>query len=229
MKILGYKVVHFLHIGKTGGTAIKNAFLEKDVLFRKMRIFNKRLFVLHKHDFHLDHVGNNEYVFFVIRDPVERFVSGFNSRLRQGLPRKFNPWTVKERQVFEYFDTPNKLAEALTNGDEEIREKAEQAMGTILHVRNTVWEWFIDEKYFLENKSKILCIMKQSNLEQDFHLFKQKMGIKIGELPSDNIKSHKSPVDVDKRLTNIAFTNLQQWYRRDYEFLQFLNREGFVN
>lgn len=228
MKLLGFKVVHFLHIGKTGGTAIKAAFLEKGVFFKKMRICKKYLFVLHKHDFHLDKVRPNEYVFFVIRDPVERFISGFNSRFRQGLPRKFNPWTQKERKVFEVFDSPNKLAEGLSSEDSGIKQQAISAMGTILHVRNSVWEWFINEDFFINNKSKILFVLRQSNLNQDFNQFKQKLGIEIGNLPVDPVISHKSPQGIEEVLSNTAFINIRNWYKRDFDFIDFIRLQGFV-
>lgn len=228
-KLFGFKIVHFLHIGKTGGTSIKSVFLEKNTIFKKYRICKKYVFVMHKHKFYLEHVKENELAFFVIRDPIERYVSGFNSRLRQGRPRNFNPWKPKEKEVFEEFQTPNSLAEGLTHENPEKRMRAEKGMAAILHVRNSVWEWFANEDYFLKSRSKILFILRQANLKQDFLLFKQKIGIDIGDLPDDPILSHKSPEGLDKHLSESAYSNLKNWYRRDYEFMDMIKKQGLVD
>ena len=50
----------------------------------------------------------------------------------------------------------------------------------------------------------------------------------IGNLPADNIRSHKSPEGVEKRLSDLAVANLKQWYQRDYAFMEFLHLEKFV-
>src|SRR6056297_3418392 len=69
------KPVHFLHIRKAGGTAIKEAL--KDIAV-------KQNVILHPHKTRLKDIPEGEKVFFFLRNPVSRFVSGFNSRLREG-------------------------------------------------------------------------------------------------------------------------------------------------
>ena len=79
---------HFIHIGKTGGTAIKK------LLARTKISFHSHGFLLGKGD------PGDTYVFFV-RDPVERWVSGYLSRLRQGCPAHFHLGTKEELNIFD--------------------------------------------------------------------------------------------------------------------------------
>lgn len=77
---------HMLHIGKTGGTAMK-------AVFATVGDKARYEIITHRHYTRIIKVPRGEKVFFVVRDPVDRFVSGFNSRLRRGEPRYFTEWT----------------------------------------------------------------------------------------------------------------------------------------
>jgi len=81
---------HFLHIGKTGGTAVKTA-LKPLVRSGPFDLD------LHRHPFTLAKIPEGEVFFFCLRDPIERFVSGFSSRQREGRPRHYRPWGPNER------------------------------------------------------------------------------------------------------------------------------------
>ncbi|WP_345005071.1 hypothetical protein [Snuella lapsa] len=97
------KKIHFIHIGKTGGTAIKYA-LEPYSFTKKHQI------VLNKHNLGLMDVPKGEKVFFCVRGPILRFINAFYSRLRLGRPRYYAPWINEETVVFKNFETPNELA-----------------------------------------------------------------------------------------------------------------------
>jgi hypothetical protein len=100
---------HFIHIRKTGGTAIKEA-------LKNAAGLDQSTIKLHKHKIRLSDIaaGDKVFLFFFLRDPVSRFVSGFNSRLRQGQPRYNSAWNEAEKRAFGFFPTANSLAEALT-------------------------------------------------------------------------------------------------------------------
>ena len=89
--------VHFLHIGKTGGSAIKAALRD----FRETHDI-----ALHPHWVPAETVPAHERFFFCVRDPVTRFVSAFNSRLRMGKPTGFVEWDADEEWAFARFPTP---------------------------------------------------------------------------------------------------------------------------
>lgn len=95
-------IIHFLHIGKTGGTAFQNAIrgTAAEATFR-----------IHGHQVRLSNVPVGEKVIFFLRHPVTRFVSAFYSRYRQGLPMSFRPWKPDEEVSFNRFKTADALAQ----------------------------------------------------------------------------------------------------------------------
>lgn len=66
--------IKILHIGKTGGSSLKQSFK-----YNKSHKYNLSLCT---HSARLNENFDGKYVFFV-RDPVNRFISGFISRLRK--------------------------------------------------------------------------------------------------------------------------------------------------
>jgi len=208
------RIAHFLHIGKTGGTAIAS------VLSRYSKSSDYEI-ILHEHDFKLNDAPRGEKVFFFVRDPINRFVSGFYSRKRQGRPRHDVPWNSGEEAAFAQFTTPNELALALTSADEGQRAAAVAAMNNIIHIQSPHWTWLQDESYFLARRSDILFVGFQETLNEDFSLLGKLLNLPDAiKLPDDDIASHKNPLDVDKRLDEAAIRNLRAWYQRDYQFLE---------
>lgn len=213
-RMQGRKPVHFLHIGKTGGTALIHA-------LSCHRRTASHVLEFHSHAVKLSDIPDGEGVIFFLRDPISRFVSGFYSRKRQGQPRYFYPWTEAEANAFAVFETPDQLASTLSSDDEPMRRKAVAAMQGIQHVGNSYWEWFGNEAYFLSRRRDILFVGFLETMEQDFEMLKAKLDIpKEVVLPGHGVETHKSPQDLDKRLGETAMTNLKEWYREDYGFIE---------
>lgn len=203
--------VHFLHIGKTGGTSIK------DVL--KNCSVNNYTVVLHQHHVKLSDIPVGEKAFFFLRNPLQRFISAFYSRQRQGKPRFFWPWSAEEEKAFSLFLTPNQLAEGLDAEDIEYRQKAIMAMQSINHVKTSFFDWFLNEAYFKQRLNDILFIGFQEEFSRDFN--KLKAILQLPEesiLPDDDVKAHRNPATVDRQLSDIAVKNLTNWYKRDIDF-----------
>jgi hypothetical protein len=212
-------VVNVLHIGKTGGSAVKFALAHDDRIIGDV-VTERCLIRLHGHETALRHVPRGERVVFFLRDPVTRFVSGFHSRLRRGEPRHHFPWSADEAVAFERFHTPNELASALTSEDHGTREAAVAAMHAIVHVRSSYWDWFTNERYFLRRLPDILFVGFQESLVADFEALKAKLALPDAtRLPTDEIAAHATPDDVDRELDATAVRNLRDWYARDYEFV----------
>src|SRR5690242_20312382 len=91
---------HFLHVGKTGGTAVREALAPYAEAGRFHLIF-------HPHRVTLHDVPEDDGFVFIVRDPLGRYVSGFYSRKREGRPYYDRPWNDAERAAFERFETPN--------------------------------------------------------------------------------------------------------------------------
>jgi hypothetical protein len=209
----GRQIIHFLHIGKTGGSAIKYAISQHAIGSRYAIYF-------HSHSFRLTNVPKGEKIIFFLRDPISRFVSGFYSRQRQGQPRYFIPWSENEKIAFEEFSTPNQLALALSSMDADKKKRAQLAMKYIQHVRDSYWRWFKSEDYFKSRLSDIFFVGFQERLTEDFEILKSKIGLPESvKLPSDDVQSHRNPAHVNKALEDEAVANLKNWYKDDFQFI----------
>jgi len=173
------------------------------------------------HDTPLAKVPAGEKFMFIVRDPLSRFVSAFNGRLREDRPRYYYPWRDEERIAFAIFSTPDQLATALTSDDEAEREEAEQAMRGIGHVNTSYWFWFGDEDAFRARASDLFFIAFQERLNDDFELLKRKLGLpQEARLPGDAAVAHRTPAGFDEHLGEVARANLERWYERDLAFVQ---------
>jgi len=205
-------IIHFIHIGKTGGTAVKHA-------LRQHTRGERYLMQLHFHDVELRDIPMGEKVIFFVRDPIKRFVSAFYDRQRKGLPRHYAPWSREEESAFREFGSANDLAKSLSSLDSEKKRKAQKAMDSIYHVNSSFWDWFDNESYFLSRLSDIFFIGFQETLDKDFGKLREKLHLSEDvKLPVDDMQSHKIPGHFDKFLEEEALLNLQVWYAKDYAF-----------
>jgi hypothetical protein len=201
--VRGRERIHFLHIGKTGGTAVRHA-LESAAPSRYE-------FVFHPHAVTLADVPGDDRVVFFLRDPLSRFTSGFWSRFRQGLPRYPSPWSDDEMRAFVRFRTPNDLAVSLP-GDEAV-----QAMKAIEHVRSWQSDWLEG----LDN-NRIFAFGFTESLATDFAALTERLGV-VAQLPTDPVAAHRNPEWLDRQLSDQAVENLRGWYSRDLELIDQLH------
>lgn len=202
--------ISVLHIGKTGGTALKGG------LVAHMRQTGDVRFALHRHDDTLPTIwaaDPDRRVFFAVRDPVARFVSGFNSRLRHGRPRYNVPWSESEATAFSRFTSPNALAEGLSKPD--LRDLAVAAMSQIGHVNTALVDWLVSPTYLEQHADKIVYIAHQSELTADEAQICAALGVPAPLLPTDDIGAHRTPSDMATRLSDLARANLADWFARD--------------
>jgi hypothetical protein len=201
------KVAHFLHVGKTGGTAIKSVLWN---WVHKCRY----IVVMHTHEIGMRDVPVGEKVFFCVRDPCTRFVSAFNSRKQK------KDQTYSEEQAFAVFETASDLAEALTTEDRNRRAEAVHAMQSIAHVRDHLTKWFGTD--CLTNRGDdILTIGHQETLAESFEVIKLKLDLpRHLRLPGPELEAYnRGPAESETELSEKAVTNLKSWYNADYQLL----------
>ncbi len=218
----GVRVVHFLHVRKAGGSAVKSAL--EGVDFERRGVH----FELHPHRFGLRDVPAGDTVFFFLRDPVTRFVSGFWSRFRMGRPKNDIPWNREERRAFAAFATPNALALALSADDPALRRSAVRAMRGIRHVNSFYSDWLVSGDYLRARAADVLLAGRLESLDRDFARLKGLL--ELGDdlvLPNDGVRSHRSPGGEDKRLDEEAEANIRRWYAEDYAFIELCGELGF--
>jgi len=195
---------HFLHIGRTGGTAIYTALQKTDLDFE-----------WHEHAFTLADLERGKDVIFFYRDPVTRFTSAFYSRKREGKPRYNSPHTEVEKKAFNRFETPNELAEALPS------KEARTAMNNISHINQPLSYYLKSIDYLKKRKDDIYFYGRQETLNKDFTLLKEKLGIET-ELPTDKVKKHATPDKYDRTLSQEAKRKIKSWYRQDYKIIELI-------
>ncbi len=121
----------FLHIPKTGGSGV-NAFGRS----------------LHERGYHSPCVFSHGWkmeeilehfpdirISFVLRDPLSRMISGFNSRIRQGRPTYHSVWTPAEAAAFNLFPSIGRLLDAILADDEFSKSAVAYTMKAITHLR----------------------------------------------------------------------------------------------
>lgn len=199
--------IHLLHVPKTGGSAVK-AVLEP--------VAQARGIVFHKHNVTLAQVPLGERVIFFVRHPVSRFISGFNSRLRRGVPHHEGRHTRNEQIAFAAFQTPNSLAEALCSENDETRAAAQFAMKAISHTRRRLTDMLGSPADVERRRADLLFIGFQESLPQDFERLKQLLALPCEfRLPDDEIVAHRTPHGFETTLSRQGKRAIRQWYRED--------------
>jgi hypothetical protein len=208
------RVVHLLHLRKTGGTALWHA-IEPHARTDRYAI------VHHPHVTLLRDVPLGEHAIFFLRDPLTRFVSGFYSRQRKGRPRFDRTWTPGERETFERFRSPNELASTLSSPDEAERELARRAIGAVPPLRSML-TWLESETYLFSRLPDIFYIGFQETLNEDFDRLKLKLGLPADlRLSDDEVIAHRNPAYLDYHLDDVAVANLRARYEADLRLLDF--------
>lgn len=208
--------LHFLHIRKTGGTAVKDALASAKAPFELL---------LHDHATRLRDIPPGERVFFFLRDPVDRFVSGFNSRMREGRPRYHYPWSEAERSAFGRFHSPDALASALGSTDPIDQAAAEEAMCAIRHLSSTYVDHLGEGSYLLERKADLYFIGRTETLERDLERLCLRLGLPLSvRPPTDEIAAHRAPPGSPTALSPASKDTLRTFYRKDIELMTLCER-----
>jgi hypothetical protein len=177
--------------------------------------------VLHGHATRLDEIPQTEKIFFVVRDPVDRFVSAFNSRLRRGRPRYDFAWSESEREIFERFASADELARGLSSEDLARRRSAYTAMTSLPHVRDAYWRWFGNWTNLQRRERDLLLIQWFPDLTATFPRLCEMLELPGDlSLPTDDVKAHRSPPGSDRHLSENGRHNIAWWYASDAAFIE---------
>ena len=212
--------VHFIHVGKCGGTALRHAVRQAQVVADGLESPWGPVSAQPGHRLTLSDIPDGDKAVLAFRDPESRFVSGFYSRLRKGKPRHFREWSDKERQAFEWFRSPEELADALGDRAEQ-RTRAEFAMRSIRQLRRPMTRWAGRPALFRRNLGKVLYVARQETLDEDWERLKDLLGIPPDVmLPHDDRGAHRTDYPRDIAIGERGRAALARWYAEDYELLE---------
>lgn len=213
--------VHFIHVSKTGGTALRYAVRQARTNGEGRLSSPYGPVWAHNHKFHLRDVPRGDKAVLALRDPASRFVSGFYSRLRKGAPRHLREWSEEERRSFEWFRTPQELADALAEPSGEARERAEFALRSIGHLRRPMSFWTGTPSFLRRRLDRVLYVARQETLDEDWETLKELLGLPRDQmLPRDELTAHRTTYPGRRELSEAGKRALRAWYADDYEILE---------
>lgn len=214
----GKIIAHFLHQRKTGGTAVKH-------VFKNQKITDKYVIESHGHEVQFNMIPPGDKVFFFIRNPITRYVSGFNSR------KRYKPANRVEKSIFNMYSNPNELAIDLSSDDPNRKRMAEKSMAGIKHLAYSYWDCFQDKNYLMSRLEDVLFIGFQESLGDDFQKLKRVLHLNDDlQLPENLRPANRAPGFQDTSLDNRAIRNLEKWYENDTYFYNFCKElSGQIN
>ncbi|MEQ8696380.1 MAG: sulfotransferase family 2 domain-containing protein [Bauldia litoralis] len=148
----------FLHVPKTGGSGIGQFFGKLSKEIGRERVPTK-----FNHPWMAEEIVKlfpEIKIHLVIRDPIERIVSGFLSRMRMGRPRRNHIWSTEEAVAYAFFSDPQQLLAALVSDDERQKSAALFAFKGIRHLKWNYVYYFQSPDY-LDQIGKNVGIVRE--------------------------------------------------------------------
>ena len=197
----------FIHIGKCGGTTLINNLIEN----------HESIKIFHMKRPSLNIRNNNKKYFFIIRNPLKRFVSAFNysksiiefdtnnidiqSLNIENCPA---PYWIKRKienngvainktydSLIQSFSNPNELAESLSSNNYFLRSKAEKLMkNKNQHIFKGIG-WYLHNGGFIKMFNKqIIFVGRLEHLDQDLSEFNKNKNVKeLNNIKISNLDS----------------------------------------
>ncbi len=207
----------YLHIPKTGGTAIRSAIESAGTAgdSSAVRYFG--------HGSSLDQLREHDVV-FVIRDPIERVISAFYSRRRMGRPRYNSAHTPGEAVTFGRWPELEPLIRDVAAGDPD----AQSAWQAVPHLR-PLSAWLVDTEAI--EAASIAYIAHLPTLDREWLVI---CGIweisEASELPTSTVAAHRAPErppDLSQKARNALRLLLEDDYRLYSRCLDVRDRRGW--
>ena len=209
----------FLHIPKTGGTSLKYALLEKNNA-------NVEVFPKEGHAFNLSVVNSD--CCFAIRDPWERFCSGYWERATMRERREisktndfksfgYSELIPAEENLLNAYPTPNELCKFI--------RASGQVPGILNELTGSICNWLhtLEEYKKYENKVKLVFDIKDlteiSKTKFNIELYKDPFRTRSREL----FKKEQS-YDVEPDVLN-WFKNVYR--KNDYDLIDYIKQRDY--
>jgi hypothetical protein len=208
----------FLHFGKTGGTFFTTS----------LSHYRHNLAHVHHEDISLKRVCGQKCVVFFVRDPIDRWISGYYSRYRHGCPSHCSNWTQCEEEYFTKFPTVNSLAEALTETHTSTEKLLLKSAHNMVNCVGHLWRNFAFYLKGLKTEfNKIGYVGLTDNMTEDFQYFIKKFNFtQISKHTFEKI--HPNLSNKTNVLSEKGRQNLINLLVKDYYYMDLLFDKGFL-
>ncbi|GFE49678.1 hypothetical protein So717_14310 [Roseobacter cerasinus] len=203
----------FLRIGRTGGRIVQSLASADAAKPDRLHLGNHDDTLIST----INKFGRTRKLAFFFRDPVERFVSGFNARLRQGRPRHNVNWTTAEAVAFSLFRTPDALGEALSAQDDYLKSAARFSMASICHLKHDYVHYLHSPdavRYEMDAGNLIICCETDridNNIRQITDALHLSTSIPVGT------RENTAPIQSGDALSRLAVDNLKRFCPQEFE------------
>lgn len=213
----------FMHVGKTGGTSVNR-------FFHDCHRAGLRVPIVLNHNWSFQ-MARTRYpgakIIVVLRDPLERIVSGFNFRLREGRP-KGHPWSDSEAIAFSHFRTAKEFLTGLHSDDARELSAAAFCFRNINHLRRGYRYHFGDIHKQPAPADKFLYTIPMKNMGPRLQTLIQELNsVKTDEIPEVGTK-YKSAVPSADHLNDQKDMNrlpkIKSRIQMEYETYDFLSQ-----
>ncbi len=207
--------VFMIHIGKTGGSSLKS--------WIRSHLSGK--VIMNSHNLRLGDRKNAKYI-FLVRDPVDRWISGYLHTLNTCCVESHLRWTLLN--AFAMYPSPTAFAEALYQDPEAFK-----AASSMFHVHRGFHFYLGKIKNHLQD---ILWVGDLGNLKNHTANLSKMMGVVVTEPPGrlNTVHDlagkflHHSNIQFLKNVSWNARCNIERYVSRDYDILDLLWKRGLI-
>jgi len=203
----------YIHIPKTGGTLLTNAMRHN--IARACGPPNL-FYCAHRHtagSTRRDY-GDARQLAMVLRDPVDRFVSAYYSRMNFSKPEYNVPWSPEEKTFYETYPTIPALIDALWDRSRAVRVETRVAIDTVFLLRRGYRGFFRNLDRLEQDKDRFRICMPIEYLDAR----KEEMMRLLGFVDFEEPPRPRANIGLPRpKLTFWQRRALRKYLREEYE------------
>ena len=212
------KLLHFIHVGKCGGTSLTAAIKRSQIVASRY----EDVFISHVNGVVV--VPGCDYI-LCLRNPIQRAISAFSWRkklvLVDQLPDQVNRF-AGEKNVLQRYESLSDLGEHLyREHDGSLSQNVARDFELIHHLREKI-SFYLAPLQHLINQSNLFGVIIQERFADDCRSL---LGVEIHE---SGRKNH-SKVETYSAMSDRSKANLKRYLTRDYEAITRLWCQGLIN